>query len=112
MSDRYYRARSAYEDALMSGNRERRRVALVELDEAGEEMAQRQQRRLAAPDFETLLADPTIQPDPEGRILASIEEYRNAKPASAGLSICGTPAPVSPVPSSADTAPTRTEEGS
>lgn len=93
MSARYERASAAYEDAVVSGDQERRREALAELDAAGEEYAASMARRLAAPDFLTLLSDLTIQPDPEGRLLASIEEYRNAKPASAGLPVRSEPKP-------------------
>lgn len=43
--------------------------------------------RQAIPTFEEMLADPLLQVDPKSEVLASIKEYENALPATAGMPV-------------------------
>lgn len=86
-------ASDAYEAALQRHDEIARKAAHERLREASDEVSRTlsalvEARRATVPSFEVLLTDPTIQPDPDSVVLksmlASIEAYRAAKPASAG----------------------------
>lgn len=85
----YVAARSAYESAVMSGDQATRRTFQERMDAAAtayvETLAEVvAARKAAVPSFEALLADGTMQVDPDSIILDSIVAHSRAKPATAG----------------------------
>ncbi len=84
----YVAARSAYEDAVMGYAKEARQAAKARVDSAAAAYVETlaavvTARKAAMPSFEALLADSTIQADPDSIVLASIVAHSNPKPATA-----------------------------
>lgn len=87
-------ATAAYESALMSGDEDAIAVADARLTAADRTysetlaaLVRRRSVRLALPSFAEMLTHPWTQPPEPTKeaILASIQEYANAKPATAGM---------------------------
>lgn len=84
----YVAARSAYESAVMGGDKEARRAGKARMDSAAAAYVETlvavvTARKAAMPSFEGLLADSTMQVDPDSVVLASIVAHSSAKPATA-----------------------------
>lgn len=87
----YVNSRNAYEDAVQSGDADKRATANERMNAAARVYQSTlsdlvKERRAAVPPFVLIAADPTQQLDGNSEVLASIEAHRNAKPATAGSS--------------------------
>lgn len=85
----YFTATADYEGAHMASGgapdaetRQHYRVATDAYAEALQALVRA--RKEQVPSFESLLSDPTVQVDPDARVLASIRRFAAAEPASAG----------------------------